>query len=110
MSDPHCRIGQIRAKSGAVVRVLPDANAQRSAKAFAELGLAMRYIDQYYSGCLDGFAIMVWTAEKNWNVYRYTKGHAYGINDLPGVVAEALRREAASADAREMLENALQNR
>lgn len=109
MADPHCRIGKIRAKSGAVLRVLPDLAKRNAKEAWTEFDGKLAHIRGVYANDLDGFILIAWNRNGFWNCSR-RPGHAQHGNSLPDFARGAVQRQLSYEDAAELLEDTLRNR
>jgi hypothetical protein len=109
MPDPHCRIGQIRAKSGAVVHVLPGLAERNAKEAFTALCGKYARVRELYGGDLDGFVLITWSRTGDWSCW-YRDGDVRHGNTLPEFARGAVQRQIAMDDASKLLEDTLQNR
>lgn len=98
------RIGRIRFKNGAELRVIPSADEQYAERAFSALDRSLGHVKQLYEGQLDGYALIVWDKDGNFNTFRHAAGRGIvGKNTMPVFVAEALRRDNCEDDFRSAL-------
>ena len=108
-ADPHCRIGKIRGKNGAELRVLPGL-AERNAKdAWEALHAKVGRTEELYGKTLDGFVFIAWDIEGFWSCWHRTGRMQHG-NSLADFVRGAVQRQLAYEEAAEMLEDMLQNK
>ena len=103
--EPHCRIGRVRIKGGADLRIF-DARAKRSANVWRQLQVAVRQMHDWYAADLAGFVLIPWDSVTRYNAYVVIE-HGMTRNNLPEFAAEALRRDNAESDARLLLKGEL---
>ena len=108
-AEPHCRIGKIRHKSGAVLRVLPGLAERNAKEAFSALCGKYARIRELYPSDLDGFVLIAWSREGDWSCW-YRDGDLRHGNTLPDFARGALQRQIAMDDAQKLLEDTLCNR
>jgi hypothetical protein len=103
MAAQGCRIGRIKLRNGAEVRVIPSADEQYSKQAFSALGRALGHVGRLYEDELAGYALVVWNKRRLFNAFRHDARSTIGSNNMPSFVAEALRRENSEDDFRSAL-------
>jgi len=103
--EPHCRIGRVRIKGGADLRIF-DARAKRSANVWRQLRTAVVQMHDIYADDLAGFVLMPWDSGTQYNTYVIIE-HGMTRNNLPEFAAEALRRDNAESDVRMLLKGEL---
>lgn len=109
MTDTHCRIGKIRHKSGAELRVLPGLAERNAKEAFAALCRRYARVRELYADDLDGFVLLAWSRSGDWSCW-YRDGDVRHGNTLPDFARGALQRQIAMDDAQELLETMLCNK
>lgn len=106
MAHPGCRIGKIRLKSnGAEIYKLPEAQEQQSDHAFRRFREAGDYLRDEYAGALDGFCLISWKANGEWDV-QTVNGTLVNQLTLPHFAAEAIRQDYAHRLAQDLIEAA----
>lgn len=99
--NPHCRIGKIRFKNGAVLQLLPDRRAQEHEWLAADLREAVESCIEPHHGEMCGYAVVVWDTANDWSA-AVRCGEFSRIRDtqVPTYVSEMLRRRLWRRDAR----------
>lgn len=103
-TDPHCRIGKVKLKGGAELKIFEGQRDRYVKKILADFHTASTDMAKCFEGCMDGFAIVAWNRDGAFlSMFRTGKAATVGVNNLPEYVSGALRRDIAEEDVRKML-------
>jgi len=105
--DAHCRIGKITFRSGAEMRLLPNARERTTALVFSDLDRTLGHVRRIYAGDLGGFILISWKHDGAFNSFVNVQTDYPTRNTLPEYVAEVMRRDNATQDAEDLLKHRL---
>ncbi len=106
MNETNCRIGKVRFKNGAVVRVISrdDKGGPESARFAREIVEHASTFAQWKN--LAGYVIVVWDVDGCWSAaYRVGLSSPIGTLQVPGYAAEALRQDITTNAAVDWMNN-----
>jgi hypothetical protein len=106
---PHCRIGKIRAKNGAELRVLPGLAERNAKEAWTDLRSKVAKAEKHYGETLDGFILIAWDAEGWWSCFHRAGRMRHG-NSLADFARGAVQRQFAYEESAQAIEDLLQNK
>ncbi len=95
------RIGKVRLKGGAELRILPSRRTKEHDDCLGMLRTAVKEISTDLDGRMTGYALVAWSID-NWHSSSVNIENGSPINStmVPSYVAEVLRRRQATKDAR----------
>lgn len=92
------RIGRVRFKNGAVMRLLPSEVERRTNVARAWFRYHTRVVGKAFDADLAGYVIVGWDTKGDFTVRQRCYTRNPNLNTLPQWLAEAIRRERADFD------------
>jgi len=98
----HCRIGKVRFKNGATIRLLPDKRAEEHQWLMADISRSVEVMDGQLNNMIAGYALVVWDSLGSWSAASRC-GEFSPITEtmVPSFVRDALLRWRWLHDARD---------
>lgn len=105
MRAARTKIGRVKLRNGAELRLLPNLREQTSQRVFKVLQDCLNTVSDLYSDDLGGFVLVPWSLsnEGAYNSFVCCHGKYPLLNDLPHWIAEVVRRDLAEREARSLL-------
>ena len=103
--DAHCRIGKIKFKNGAEMRLLPNARERTTALVFSDLDRTLGHVRQMYAGDLGGYVLITWKHDGSFNSFVNVQTDYPTRTMMPEYVAEVMRRDNCTSDCEHLLKH-----
>jgi hypothetical protein len=99
--DRHCRVGRVRLKGGAELRVLPSRREKHHADVMAHAARITTEMGRALDGTVCGSIIVLWTSDGYYCIdVKGAESNPFPWPMLPTFAADAVRREIGQSDAR----------
>nr|QBM02674.1 hypothetical protein [uncultured archaeon] len=100
--SPHCRIGRVRLKGGADLRIFRGSVPERNVAVLSKFDQSVDWLREDYNIEIGGFVLMCFDRSRNYTIYVHSDCEPCR-NTLPEFTAEALRRNNAKHEVYEIM-------